>query len=240
MNILVTGGASGLGESITRRLLENGGNKVFFTFCGSKEDATEICEDFQNSETVKCDFRDPESVDSLCEKIPSFNLDVLINNAYSGSFISKHFDKMPSDVFSSEFIQNIIPTILITQSAISSFKKIKRGKIITILTSALIDHSPIGASSYIANKAYLRSLAKSWAVENKNFNITSNTVSPSLMQTNLTSDIDERIIDQIVRNHPLNEILKTSDVAETVHFLASCPQQINGIDLVINSAEKVR
>ena len=116
----------------------------------------------------------------------------------------------------------------------------KSGKIITILTSALVDKPPSGASSYVANKAYLQSLVKSWAVENKKFNITSNSVSPSLMLTKLTSDIDERIIDQIIDNHPLKKILETSEVAETVAFLVNSSQQINGIDLVINSAESIK
>ena len=240
MNILVTGGASGLGKSITKKLLKNKNYTVYFTFCGSKENADKISSNFSNSKAIKCDFNDLETVNSLCEMVPDLKLDVLINNAYSGNFITKHFNKIPADVFASDFIKNTIPTILITQSTISYFKKIKKGKIITILTSALVNHSPLGASSYIANKAYLQSLTKSWAVENKKFNITSNSVSPSLMQTKLTSDIDERIIDQIINNHPLKKILRTTEVAETVAFLVNSSQQINGIDLVINSAESIK
>jgi hypothetical protein len=60
------------------------------------------------------------------------------------------------------------------------------------------------------------------------------------MQTKLTSDIDERIIDQIINNHPLKKILRTTEVAETVTFLVNSSQQINGIDLVINSAENIK
>ena len=75
------------------------------------------------------------------------------------------------------------------------YKKKRKGKIITILTSFLLNSPPIGSSSYVANKAYLKSLTKSWANENIKFNVTSNTISPSFMQTNFTSDVDERIID---------------------------------------------
>tara|TARA_B100001564_G_scaffold347223_1_gene347756 strand:- start:444 stop:1166 length:723 start_codon:yes stop_codon:yes gene_type:complete len=239
MNILVTGGASGLGESITKKLLSNENNTVYFTFCGSKDNADKISYDFPNSRSLKCDFNDLENVNSLCKMIPSLELDVLINNAYSGNYITKHFNRIPLDDFSTDFIKNTIPTILITQSAISYFKKVKNGKIITILTSALVNHPIPGASSYIANKAYLQSLTKSWAIENKKFNITSNSVSPSLMQTKLTSDIDERIIEQIINTHPLKKILTTTEVAESVEFLVNSSQQINGINLVINSAESI-
>lgn len=240
MNILVTGGASGLGKSITEKLSNNKNYTIYFTFCNSKENASKISSNFPNSKAIKCDFNDLKTVNSLCEMIPDLNLDVLINNAYSGDFITKHFNKIPVDVFTSDFTKNIVPTILITQSVISHFKKIKKGKIITILTSTLINHSTVGASSYIANKAYLQSLTKSWAVENKKFNITSNSISPSFMKTNLTSDIDERVIEQIINKHPLKKILKTTEVAETVAFLVNSSQQINGVDLVINSAESIK
>ena len=49
MNILVTGGASGLGESITKKLLNNKNHTVYFTFCGSKENADKISSSFSNS-----------------------------------------------------------------------------------------------------------------------------------------------------------------------------------------------
>jgi 3-oxoacyl-[acyl-carrier protein] reductase len=239
MNILVTGGASGLGESITKLLSKDNNNTVYFTFCNSKKKSDEICTDFSNSTSIKCDFNDLKSVNSLCEMIPALKLDVLINNAYGGSAINKYFHKNSIDVFTNDFTTNIIPTILITQSVISYFKKQKKGKIITILTSFLLNSPPIGTSSYVANKAYLKSLTKSWANENKKFNISSNSISPSFMLTNFTSEVDERIIDQIVNDHPLKKILGTSDVAETVAFLVNSSQQINGIDLVINAGDNI-
>tara|TARA_B110000459_G_scaffold118886_1_gene131150 strand:- start:317 stop:1039 length:723 start_codon:yes stop_codon:yes gene_type:complete len=239
MNILVTGGASGLGKSITKKLLNNKNHTVYFTFCGSKQNADKISSEFPNSRAIKCDFNDLETVNSLCEMIPDLKLEALINNAYSGNAINSYFHKNSVDVFTNDFTTNVIPTILITQSVISYLKKQKKGKIITILTSFLINSPPIGTSSYVANKAYLKSLTKSWANENKKFNITSNSVSPSFMQTNFTSEVDERIINQIINDHPLKKILSTSDVAETVAFLINSSQQINGLDLVINAGDNI-
>jgi 3-oxoacyl-[acyl-carrier protein] reductase len=239
MNILITGGASGLGETITRYLLKNKSNKVFFTYANSKHNANLICKDFKNSKSIFCNFKDIKSVNNLCEILSTLDLDILINNAYTGKAIHKQFNKTPSDVFKSDFINNVLPTILISQSAISHFKKRKFGKIITVLTSFLVNSPPIGSSCYVANKAYLRSLTKSWANENIKFNITSNTISPSFMQTNLNSSVDSRIIDQIVKDHPLNRILLTEEVAETVGFLVNASQQINGVNLIINSGKNI-
>ena len=99
MNILVTGGASGLGESITKKLLSNKNNLVYFTYFCSKENAESISSNFSNSRAIKCDFNDIDSVKSLCDIISTLNLEVLINNAYTGNFITKHFNKISIDVF---------------------------------------------------------------------------------------------------------------------------------------------
>ena len=59
------------------------------------------------------------------------------------------------------------------------------------------------------------------------------------MQTNFTSNVDERIIDQIINENPLKKILSTSEVAESVNYLVNSSNHINGIDLVINSAKNI-
>lgn len=240
MNILVTGGASGLGEAITRILARDSENTVYFTYSNSVANAHKIEFEFSNTVSVRCDFKNSSEVQSLVNKIDDLKLDVLINNAYCGSPITTYFHKIPEDTFSSEFMFNIMPTILITQAVINSFRKKKKGKVITILTSFLLNTPPLGASSYVANKAYLGSLVKSWATENAKFNISSNSISPSFMQTNLTSDVDERIIEQIVNDHPLKKILTVEEVAESVLFLTNASSQINGVDIVLNAGTNIK
>lgn len=240
MNILITGGASGLGEAITKNLSIDNNNKIFFTFCKSNKKAVEIEKEFSNSKSIFCDFKQKKSIKKLCNSLDNIDLDVLINNAYNGSSINNYFDKNTLDIFTSDFSNNIIPTILITQFCIKHFKKKKKGKIITILTSFLVNSPPIGSSSYVANKAYLKSLTKSWANENIKYNITSNSISPSFMTTNFTSNVDERIVDKLIKDHPLKELLTTDEVAKTVNFLTKSTNKINGMDIVINSGTDIR
>ena len=138
MNILITGGASGLGNAITRKLAEDINNFVYFTYNASQTNAEEITKEFSNSLSIKCDFSNSDEVNSLAEKLDQFKLDVLINNAYHGSYLKSHFHKTAPDDFLISFNINIIPVIKIAQSAINYFRKNKSGKIITILTTALI------------------------------------------------------------------------------------------------------
>lgn len=236
MNILITGGASGLGETITKTLAANSANFVFFTYSNSQANASKIEKEFSNTKAFKCDFKSQAELNSLTENIKDLRIDVLINNAYNGTPVKTYFHKIPSAEFSEEFQQNILPTIAITQAVLTNFRKAKSGKIITVLTSFLINTPPIGAASYVACKAYLGSLVKSWANENAKFNITSNSVSPSFMLTGLTNDTDERIIEQMEQAHPLKKLLTTEEVAETITFLTTASIQLNGVDIPINAA----
>ena len=240
MKILITGGASGLGEAITRRLAKEEGNTVYFTYAHSQANALKLQDEFKNAVGIKCDFKNPTELDALKSKIEALQIDVLVNNAYHGDAIKSYFHKIPEAEFATEFMENILPIIGITQAALTSFRKRKEGKIITVLTSFLVNTPPIGASSYVACKAYLGSLVKSWASENAKFNVTSNAISPSFMQTGLTADVDERIIEQMNAGHPLKKLLTTDEVAETVFFMANASSQMNGIDILLNAATDIK
>lgn len=238
MKILVTGGASGLGKEITSLLADKKDSVVYITYNKSVEEARAICSNHSNVHSIKCDFSNPDDLKKLTEKINEIELDILINNAL-GSFKKNHFHKLPPDSFVESFTNNILPVILITQNCILKFRKQKDGRIINILSSAIINTPPIGWSEYVAKKNYLLSLSKSWAVENAAFNITSNCISPSFMQTALNADIDDRLVEQMVQSHPFKKLLTPKEVADSVLFLCTCSKHINGINLVMNAAENI-
>lgn len=239
MKILITGGASGLGEALTKKLSQIPGAKVLFTYCHSVEKARELEKSNKNATGIECDFTKPEHLSSLIALMNKEDIDVLINNALASGLDKNYFHKVSDESFMNGFGKNILPVIIITKEAIKIFRKKEKGKIITILTSALANKPVVGLSRYIAEKAYLLSLSKSWASENAAFNITSNCVSPSFVQTALVADTDERIIEQMQNAHPLKKLLNASEVAEAVEFLCVSTQQINGINLLINAAENI-
>ncbi len=166
------------------------------------------------------------------------NPDVLVNNAITG-ITKKHFHKMSPGDFEGSFTQNIIPVIKITQSAIVCFKKKRFGKILTILSTAIVNLPPIGWSEYAANKSYLLSLSKSWAAEYAKFNITSNCISPSFMLTGLNKDTDERVIEEIKAQNPNGYLLDPGEAASAVLKMITASQDVNGINMIINSTKDV-
>ncbi len=238
MNILVTGGAEGLGKAITLRLLREAGSRVYITYPASPDRAREIESVNSGVTSIKCDYRSAEDIEALAAAMPAMDLDVLINNATVG-YTQEHFHKMKPDVFMDSFARNVYPVMRITQQAVSLFRKKKFGKVVNILTAYLVNRPPTGLSEYVANKAYLESMSKSWAAENARFNITSNSISPSFMRTGFTSAVDERIVEEMEANHPLKKLLTPEEVADIVHFFTIAPQHVNGVNMPVNCASDI-
>lgn len=236
MNVLITGGASGLGEAITRRIASEAGSTVYFTWCRSAENAVTLEKELPNTVPIQCDFRDEISLEGLTNRIDGLNLDILINNAWTGSFLDSSFHKTAVEDYQTAFRENVIPAITITREAINCFRKRKSGKIITVLTSAIVGNPPIGSSVYVAAKACLLGLVKVWAAENVKHNITSTALSPSFMLTGFTKDIDERVVDQIRKAHPLGKLLTREEAAEAIACLMHASPEVNGVNVEIHSA----
>lgn len=237
MKILITGGSSGLGRAIVNKLSLNKDYKIYYTYNSNKPNKFSLEESNSNTTSYFCDFTKEDSVNELCNNLSKLDIDVLINNAYVGKALSNNFIKTKATDYQESFLYNILPTIKITQEAIKIFKPKKFGKIINVLSSYILNSPPLGTSIYVANKAYLLELSKVWSKELNKFNITSNSISPDLMITNLTNDIDERIIEQIIKAHPYKKLLDTTEVAAVVEFLIKSSQQINGVNIPINAGQ---
>ena len=238
MNIIITGGASGLGRSITEELLKDPTHKFLVSYRTDSATVKSWKEHYPQIEFKLCDFGDRKSVTSFLNDIASFSPDILINNAHTG-FEKRHFHKFDDSYALNSFESNVIPSLQITGKCIPIFRKKGGGRIINILSSSIIGNPPIGYSVYTAEKNYLLSMSKSWATENAPFKISSNSISPEFMMTKMTADTDERVVEEMIAGHPLKRLLETSEVAEVVCFLVTCPLHINGINLTINSAKHV-
>lgn len=236
MNFLITGGASGLGHAITSAIAgKHPDAKIYFTYYSSGDKARALEQMYLNTKGIKCDFTAASDLQSLCNFINESGIDVLVNNAIT-KLNKQYFHKTAKKEFAESFSADVLATLQIAQSFITKARERKSGKIITILSAALFTTPPTGWSVYLANKAYLLSMHKSWATENKAFNITSNCVSPEFLATPLHGEMDERVAENMIRSHPLKKLLTVEEVAETVLFLSNASSQLNGQNIVLNAA----
>jgi len=206
MKILITGGASGLGKSILEKMHPS--NEIHFTYNKSVESSKEIEKSFKNTHSYKCNFTNENELEKFLNKVKNIDFDVLINNYYSGKFLDKHFSKTNSSEFLNVYNNNIIPVIKISQVLLENFKKRRKGLIISI-SSQSISNPPVGSSLYSIIKSVIEQLSKIWNSEYKKYGVTSEIISPSFMRTNLTSNLDERIIEMFYENDSNHDEINT-------------------------------
>lgn len=238
MNILITGGSSGLGKETVKLLASNKDDKIYFTFRNKESESKMLQDSFVNVKGIKVDFRDKENLSKFLKILPELDIDILINNAYAGDPQGTYIHKTPIKDYETAIMTNIIPTIMITQSCLEGMRKRKFGKIIYILTSYLIDVPPIGFSVYASIKAFLRQFSKSITKEYGRFYITSNCIFPDFMNTDF-SKVEDFQLEQLKSNHPLKKILTPKEVAQTIEYIVRSSQQLNGGEIVINAGQHI-
>ena len=238
MNIIITGGSSGLGKALVEVCAASGKDQVMFTYFQHEDEAKALAGRFANVTAVQVNFSDEASVIHFAEMIEEKPTDVLINNAYAGQPQGVHFHKTAPEDYAKAFEINVMPVIRITQACVAGMRKRKFGKIINIITSYVMDVPPTGFSVYTATKAYIRQLSKSWSKELGRFNITSNCILPDYMQTSF-GQVEDFQLEQMKSAHPLKELLKPEEVALVVCHLIQSSQQLNGVEIPINAAQHI-
>lgn len=236
MNIIITGGSSGLGKALVEACAASAEHQVLFTYCRHEDEAQALAGKYANIRAVQVDFTDEASVGLFVQRLADEQVDVLINNAYAGNPQGIHFHKTAPEDFAQAFHWNVMPVIRITQACAQGMRKRKFGKIINIITSYVMDVPPTGFSVYTATKAYIRQLSKSWSKELGRFNVTSNCILPDYMQTDF-GKVEDFQLEQMKEAHPLKTLLQPEEVAGIIVSLLGASQQFNGVEIPINAAQ---
>lgn len=223
-NVLVTGGARGIGAAISKKLATNG-NRVFINFVNSTEVAQKLAEEIKSvggeAYPIKADVRDDAQIQNMFDTIKSDfgGVDILVLNA-NMNFTPKSFLEQTWEEFSQKLNDEVHASYVTAQIAAKTMKENKFGRLIFI--SSTLSEAP--APSFIAHgtaKGALDSFNKYLAQELGPFGITANIVAPGLVLTEATSQAPEEFKEFIRINTPTQKIAVPEDVANTVSFLAS-------------------
>lgn len=209
--VLVTGGSSGIGECITRTLMENGYD-VTFTYCTGKDRAEKISKEC-GAKALYLDLRDLSSIEALAKV--QRKTDILINNAGVAEI------KLFTDVTVAE-LDNMLGvdlrgTYLLTQKIVPNMISNKWGRIVNISSMWGVS----GAScevSYSSAKAGLIGFTKALAKELGLSGITVNCVAPGLIETPMSSILSEEDKAAFCETIPIPRIGTPEDVANAVLF----------------------
>ena len=212
-NIIVTGGSSGIGESIIDLLLENHGTVINIDVNNNSKTKTIISDITKNKDVEKV-------VNSVPDKI-----DILVNNAGIGlvgnieNTNEKDFDKI--------FEVNVKGLFNITKALIPMMKK-DGGTIINMASTAAI----VGLDdrfAYSASKGAVMSMTNSIAKDYISFGIRCNSISPGRVHTPFVDsylekfypDNKKEMFEKLSKTQPLGRMAKPSEVASLVLYLCS-------------------
>jgi 3-oxoacyl-[acyl-carrier protein] reductase len=220
---LVLGGTGGIGKAVCLQLAKDGFDIIVHYNSNStkaksiKKDVNEIG---QRAEIFQADISNEIKINELIEfGIRKFDkIDAFINCAATAIPPIKVLDLLWSD-FIYQLELNIKTNLLIINKLLPSMIKNKYGKIITVGT-IYSDKPNVNLTHYTTAKSALSGFTKSFAVELAPKGINVNMVSPSVISTELTADIPEKVKLMTMAQTPLRRLATPEDVAGAISFLA--------------------
>ena len=219
---LVTGGGSGIGAAIARRLCQT--HQV--VVCGRRPEPLRGIADETGATAIQCDLADLEQTKALPDQIIARfeRLDAVILNA--GIVAPSPVIGMPIDDWEAQLRINLTSPFVLSQAALPHLIDCK-GSIVGI-ASAAAHATGMGLSAYSASKAGLIRLIQSIAFENARHGIRANAISPGWVRTEmgdmemaeLGGTADEGYA-QVTKHVPERRAADPAEIAGIVAFLLS-------------------
>ena len=212
--ILVTGGQTGIGAAITKRLRQEGGLVI-----------TAQRRAYDDPFAWQIELDKPEACRALLEKIKADygRLDLLVNNA--GIMGEAALDDQDDSLWHKTIAINLTAPYLLISYAYQMLKSCQ-GNIINIGSIEGLAANP-HHSAYVASKAGLHGLTKSIAVDAGADGIRCNAIAPGWIDTQLNKDFinaqdnPEAFVQSISSIHPLGRTGHPEDIASLAAFLGS-------------------
>lgn len=211
---LVTGGRSGIGKAVARRLCDEGA-EVFTAQRGEDEEF----------DSIVADFSDPGSPERAVAEVieRAGQLDVLVNNA--GMMQEATVEAMSPEDWQHTLTVNLTAPFLTIRAALPHPREMW-GSIVNVGSIEGLGANPNHAA-YCAAKAGLHGLTRAVAVDHGHEGIRCNAVAPGWIDTELDLDLVDGVPDPdafrrgIGGIHPVGRSGGPEEVAALVAFLAA-------------------
>ena len=236
---LVTGGASGIGEAIAKRLAATGAQVMIGdvdTVAGAS-----VANSF-GGQFVSLDVaREDDWAAAMATLEAAFGgLDILVNNA--GITIMGSIEEISLADFQLTVNVDLVGVFLGCKAAIALMKSGGGGAIVNISSTAGLKASA-NLAAYNAAKAGVTLLTKSVALHcaEQRYGIRCNSVHPGVIRTPILDKVMAQVSDPqalmagFVAQHPIGNIGDTADIADIVHYLVGPRAKfITGSEFVVD------
>jgi 3-oxoacyl-[acyl-carrier protein] reductase len=219
---LVTGGAQGIGRTISEELARAGAHVVLgdVNLEGAEATAKAINIIGGSASAVKIDVSNATEVREVFDFIIKDKkpVDILVNNA--GITRDGLMVRMKESDWDLVLDINLKGSFLCSQQAAKQMMKQKSGAIVNIASIVGVMGN-FGQANYSASKAGVIGLTKTLAREVASRGIRVNAIAPGFIDTEMTRVLDEEVRQKLIEQIPLARLGLPEDVARCVNFLVS-------------------
>lgn len=201
---IVTGGASGIGAAIARRLGEAGVQVHSFDIAAT-------------GETIEVDVTDEDACRRAVAGVEP--TDILVNSAGVAGQSAPSW-KLPDGEFERVIAVNLVGTYYMCRAVIPGMVARGWGRIVNIASIAGKEGNP-NASAYSASKAGVIGLTKSLAKEVADTGVLVNCVTPAVIETPMLGQVSDEHLKYMLSKIPMRRLGQPDEVAALVSWLVS-------------------
>ena len=241
--VIVTGAGQGMGRAIAERFARDGGSVLVAEVNAetAKDVAAGLTAEGRKAVAFQVDVTDPKQVKAMvASAVSEFGgVDVLVNNA--GILRGTKITQISPEEWDLVMAVNVKGVFLCSQAVHDEMVKRGGGRIVHMASLAGRATSTLGGAHYTTSKAavlgLMRHMAREWARDG----ITSNAVSPGMVDTPMArAGTSDTRMAEIVAGIPLGRLAEPAEVANLVCYLASDEARyITGASVDIHGGELI-
>lgn len=238
---IVTGGASGLGLAITKKLVAEG---IHVVMIGRNEDRLNAAADEfgELCSYRKFDLRNLNDIPGLIEDIvlEFGKIDILVNNA--GINMKKPFVEVTDEDFAGVLHSNLSAVFAISREVVKIMVAVQAGCIVNISSMAAQYGIP-KVIAYSAAKSAIEGMTRAMATELSPLGIRINCIAPGFIKTAMSAkalDADPERKQKVFSRTPMGKMGEPDDIAEAVYFLCTAgAKYITGVVMPVDGGNAI-
>lgn len=225
---IVTGGTRGIGEAIVNVLSKKGAS-IVVNYTSSEDRAKALVKQIIDAGgkaiSVQADIGALDGAKKIVDAtVKEFGkIDIIVNNAAVATF--QGLDEVEVDEYERQYRVNVRGPLLLVKESKPHLQE--NGRIINISSVGARFGMP-GSSIYAGTKGALESMSRVWANELGSKNITSNSINPGPVATDMAMAQPAEVIkslEQLVQTAALKRFASVEEIANVAGFLASPESQ---------------
>jgi 3-oxoacyl-[acyl-carrier protein] reductase len=229
--VVVTGAAAGIGRGTALRFAAEGARVAAWDISdqGSDQLVGELTTAGGEARFQVVDVTDADAVNAAVEDLSASwgGIDVLVNNAgivrdaqlvkyKNGEVVST----MTDEVFDAVVGVNLKGVFHCTRAVVPGM--IATGSGVILNASSVVGlYGNFGQTNYVATKAGVIGMTRTWARELGRYGIRVNVVAPGFIKTEILASMPQKIIDAMVGHTPMARMGEVNDIANAYLWLAS-------------------